>query len=440
MARGNIDKRSLDDGRVRYDVIVDMRIDSISGKRRQRKKTFRTKKEAQTALTGWQAEIDKGAAIDGSRQTVAELLRYWLTTYARHNVRPVTFDGYERTIEKRIIPALGHVPVQKLTPDQVQSLYSSQIKAGAGPSTVQLCHLRLSQALTQAVKLGLVARDVTDVVTPPRVTTKEMQTWDVVQARRFMEVAHQSHFGPIWTLSLITGMRRGELLGLHWQDVDFERGVLHIRQTRGVIRGRRFIGQPKSKSARRTVPVPPQMIAELREHKRNQNERRLSMDAPWHDQDLVFCTSEGNPISPRNLVHDYDYWVTLARVPRIRIHDQRHTHVTRAREKSGRGEERRALGERGPPARPRVRSGTGEQRSERPRSPDDFSRTLPTLPLHLSLAQTSRPYPSGSATPRPRLPWTSTRTSCSSSTPRCQTKLAARCSATRSRKGVSSNL
>src|SRR5207244_11284568 len=95
MARGSIRKRQLEDGSARYDVVVDLGLDPVTGKRRQRRKTFTLKKEAQAALTAWQAEIDSGMAVDRSRQTVAELLRYWLDTYARHNVRPVTLESYE---------------------------------------------------------------------------------------------------------------------------------------------------------------------------------------------------------------------------------------------------------------------------------------------------------------------------------------------------------
>lgn len=327
MASGNITRRERG-GRVFYEVTVDLGKDPVTGKRRLRSRSFKTKGEARTACTAWQGEIDQGTAVDRSRQTVAEMLRYWLDTYARPNVRPRSYVDYEPIITRHIILSIGAVPVQKLTPSHVQQYYADKLAAGCGPRTVQLCHLRLKQALTQAEDLGLVSRNVADKVTPPRVTPKEMSTWDAAQARRFLAVAVASAYGPIWLVSLATGMRRGELLGLRWKDIDWERRVLSVRQTVGVVGTTPTIGEPKSKAGRRDVRVQPEVIAALHAHKRAQNEGRLARGVAWHDHDLMFAASNGKPIQPSNLRRDYERWVRQADVPYIRIHDQRHTHVT----------------------------------------------------------------------------------------------------------------
>ncbi len=330
MARGSIRKHGRDTG-VSYEVVVDLGVDPVTGKRRQRSKSFKTKKEAQTALTQWLREIDTGAAVDRSRQTVAQMMAYWLETYARIHVNAWSYSCYERTIRVHITPALGAIPMQKLTPDMLQTFYADKLAAGCGTRTIELCHMRLKQALTQALRLGLVARNVADFVSPPPDRPKEMETWDLAQARQFLTVTDQSIHGPIWTLAVATGMRRGELLGLRWQDVAFERRVVHVRQAIGLTpHGGADTKPPKSKSSRREVPVPDAMISALREHKRCQNERRLALGEAWQDHDLVFPTSIGTPINPNSLKRDYDRLVTLAGLPRIRIHDQRHTHVTLA--------------------------------------------------------------------------------------------------------------
>lgn len=328
MAQGSIRKRQLDDSSVRYDVVVDLGIDQVTGKRRQRKKTFRTKREAQSGLTNWLAEIEKGLAVDRSRQTVGELMHYWLETYARHNVRAKTFEDYERTIRVHIVPALDRVSVQKLTPVQLQKFYSDKLASGCGERTVEQCHQRISQALEQALKMGLVARNVADAVTPPRVERKEMQTWTEEQAQRFLERAKQSPYGPIWIVLLLTGMRRGEGLGLRWRDVDSEGQVLRVRQTVTVVQGAPHIGPPKNKSSVRDVSVHASVMAALHEHKARQNERRLQLGDVWQDNDLVFPSAVGTPINPNNLTRDYNRCVAQAGVPRIRIHDQRHTHAS----------------------------------------------------------------------------------------------------------------
>jgi integrase len=304
-------------------------IDSITGKRRQRSKSFKTKREAQAAMTTWLAEIDKGAAVDRSRQTVADLLRYWLDTYARPNVRPKTLQLYEDTIDRHLVPGLGHVPVQKLTAAAVQAFYAERLAAGVSAWAVAACHQRLKQALTMAVRLGIVAGNVCAMVRPPRVRHREMTTWDADQARRFLAVASTgSAYGPIWMVALATGMRRGELLGLRWQDVDLERGTVHVRQSVGRVRGKMVLSQPKSRAGKRVIPLQAAVVAALRDHKVRQNERRLVLGAAWEDHDLVFAAASGRPINPSNLRRDFMTLAKRAGVPVIRIHDQRHTYAT----------------------------------------------------------------------------------------------------------------
>ncbi len=329
MAQGGIRKRELGGGRVRWDVVVDLGPDPVTGHRRQRRKTFNTRKEAVAGLNAWRSEIDKGTAVDRSTKTIGELMEFWLQTH-RPNVRPVTYAGYERMVRQHITPVLGAIPMQKLTPSRLQAFYSDKLAAGCGARTMRLCHIHISQALKLAVDLGLVPRNVADSVKPPRVVPKEMETWTAEEARQFLSVAHQSAHGPLWMVALTTGMRRGELLGLRWQDVDWERGVLRVWQTIGVLRGIIEVRAPKTKSSRREIPVPAEVIAALREHKQRQNEQRLALGANWQNHDLVFTVAHGGPIHPDNLKVDFDRLVKLAGVRRIRIHDLRHSHVTLA--------------------------------------------------------------------------------------------------------------
>jgi integrase len=187
--------------------------------------------------------------------------------------------------------------------------------------------MRLSQALDQAVKLGIVVRNVADAVTPPRVESKEMRVWSQEQGRRFLAVAGQSTYGPIWIVAMATGMRRSELLGLRWEDVDFERRGLRVQQVVTVVRGAPHVGPPKSRSSRREVLVPSEVMDALRTHRSRQNEQRLALGAIWEDHDLVFAAANGNYINPNNLTRDFTRLIALAGLPTIRIHDLRHAHV-----------------------------------------------------------------------------------------------------------------
>lgn len=329
MASGSIRKRERKEG-IRYEAVVDFGLDAMTGKRVQRSKAFKTKREARDYLKTALPDADKGAFVDRSRLTVAQMMEYWLDTEVQPRLRAKTAYDYGVTIKNHILPELGAVPIQKLTADRLLKFYADKGAAGVGSRTIRLCHLHLRQALRQAIRLDLVARNVADLVSPPKGQPREMKVWTDEQARTFLAVAGNSRYGPIWILALATGMRKGELLGLRWRDVDFERRMLQVRQTVGQLRGRIEFKPPKTKSSLRTISLPAEVITLLREQRQRQSERRLALGEAWNDHDLVFTVGNGNPIHPDNVRHDFERLVREANVPMIRIHDQRHTHVTLA--------------------------------------------------------------------------------------------------------------
>jgi integrase len=195
---------------------------------------------------------------------------------------------------------------------------------------VQLAHINLGQALDVAVKMDLVPRNVVDVVDQPRYRAREMQCWTPEEAQRFIAVADQSIYGPIWLLALVTGMRKGELLGLRWQDISFEEKVLQVRQTVGVLHGKIEFKGTKRPASKRTIDLDDPILAVLRAHRLRQNAHRLQMGLRWEDHDLVFPSSVGTPVNPDNCDLDFARLVRLAGVKQIRIHDTRHSYATLA--------------------------------------------------------------------------------------------------------------
>jgi integrase len=334
--RGSIKKRLLDGGRVRWDVIVDLGPDPVTHKRRQRKKTFGTKREAQAALADWQVEIGKGLAVDRSRQTVGEYLDYWLEAVAQHRVRPTTFASYGQIVRNRIVPALGTVPLQQLAPAQVQALYGRLLESGRvdgrgpklSPRSVRYTHAVLRMALEDAVHLGLVSRNVCDAATPPRAVRPPIKYWDTADAQRFLDVTREDHLRALWVLALHTGLRRGELLGLRWGDVDLDRAVLHVRRSLVQSGGVMGFQEPKTSSGRRTIALDPPCVAALREQRARQAEHRLRMGSLWQDHDQVFATELGTPLEPSNVDRRFRALLARAGVPRIPFHGLRHTHAT----------------------------------------------------------------------------------------------------------------
>lgn len=178
-----------------------------------------------------------------------------------------------------------------------------------------------------------MARNVADAVKPPRDPRKEMTTWTPEAVKRFLDVAKTSSYGPIWVLSLITGMREGELLGISWRHVDFAAGTGTIQQTAGVVRGKTFIKpMPKTSKSRRAIVVPPSVMAMLRDHRAKQLERKMMTGPEWHNEhDLVFTSERGTIVGPRNLDRQCDRLIAKAGVPCITVHGQRHTHATALR-------------------------------------------------------------------------------------------------------------
>lgn len=262
--------------------------------------------------------------------TVGELMSYWLENHIKHQRSGQTYVNYEGTVRRCIIPHLGHVKVQKLTAAQVQKWQTTLLDCGMGPRSVQLARINLGQALKVAVKLDLVPRNVVDSVDQPRYRTREMSYWTAEEAQKFIAVADQSIYGPVWLLALVTGLRKGELLGLAWSAIDWESKTLHIRQTVGTHRGKvEFKGTKRPKS-RRAIDLDDSILAVLRAHRLRQNEHRLALGSRWQDHDLVFPSSVETPVNGDNCDKDFDRLVKLAGVKRIRIHDTRHSYATLA--------------------------------------------------------------------------------------------------------------
>ncbi len=316
-----------------YLVRVEFPSDPATEKRRQRSKSFKTKKEAEKALAEWLVEIERGTAVDGTKMTTGAYLTYWLDTHG-HNLRPATMQQYRSLVSAHLIPSLGTVPLMKLSPAHLTALYAEKRKrgrrdgqGGLSPRTVRHLHAIMREALDFAVRHQLVVRNVADVIDAPRFARKEMATWSPDEIQRFLAVTADHAYSPIWLLYITTGLRRGEGLGLRWRDVDFTTGRLNVVQSVVDVGGHACIQEPKTAAARRIVRLSPACVMALREHRTRQVARRL-VAPTWAEHDLIFTTDDGGPINPRNLARAFDLLQSKAGVTRIRVHDLRHTHAT----------------------------------------------------------------------------------------------------------------
>jgi integrase len=294
----------------------------------RRKSVFgKTRQEAAKKLLDVQKAQADGLPVVSERQTVGAFLIQWLDT-VRPTLRPRTWERYSQVVNLHIVPALGKEPLVKLTPVAVQKLYAAELGRGASPRTVIKLHMVLRRALSQAVRWGLVPRNVADLVDPPSPVRKEMQTFSPEEARALLAAAKGDRLEALYVLALTTGMRQGELLALHWRDVDLDAGAVMVRGSLGRTKDGLLISAPKNNRTRRIELTEAAIIA-LRRHRVAQAEERLSLGAGWDDQDLVFPNAIGRPIEARNLLsRSYAPLLKRANVPALNFHALRHTAAT----------------------------------------------------------------------------------------------------------------
>jgi integrase len=279
-------------------------------------------------LTKAMADRNGGLIFDAGNLTVGEYLDSWLSDSVRGTVRPSTFERHEGIIRLHIKPSLGRVGLKKLTPAHVRGLHREKLDAGLAPATVRKIHSTLHKALSQAVSDGIVPRNAADVKAP-RPTPEEMQPLSEAEARAFLDTARGDRFEPLYMLAISTGLRRGELLGLRWKDVDLERGTLRVGRALVREAGRHVLGETKTRRGRRQINLTPRAVSTLKAHCEKQLEEKIKLTGLHRDHGLIFATRVGTPINPENLVNrSFKPLLERASLPEIRFHDLRHTCAT----------------------------------------------------------------------------------------------------------------
>ena len=313
-----------------------------SGGRRLRKSFYgKTRAAVAERLTRALRDQQQGLPVRADeRQATGAFLEGWLATI-RPTVRPTTFVSYEGHVRRHLRPALERVPLAKLTPQHVRELLAAKLEAGLSPRTVQYVQAVLRAALNQALRDGLVARNVAMLVSGPRVRRHEIQPLGPEEARRLLDAARGDRLEALYTVATMLGLRQGEALGLRWSDVDLEAGTLRVTRTLQRIpkmlrgdddrgRGTRYVlAEPKTSGSRRTVVMPRTVAAALTAHRIRQIEERLAAGPAWQPSwDLVFATSIGTPLDARNVTKGFQALVSRAGLPRLRFHDLRHSAAT----------------------------------------------------------------------------------------------------------------
>jgi integrase len=310
-----------------------------NGKRRQaRRRGFKTKREAQEALDRLRVSARDGTFVEPSKITLAAWLERWCDGLATLGRAPGTIESYRRQMLTHVVPALGGVRIVNLSAADLDALYSRLLatgrrdaRGGLSPRTVRYVHTIVSKALSDAVRKRLLVRNPALDADPPSAKSAappEMTWWEPDELRAFLTSVASDELGALWRLAAMTGMRRGEVCGLRWSDVDLEAGRLSVRQQLTTVRHELvFRERPKSDHGRRTIGLDAETLAVLRDHRRAQLERRLAVGEEWDQRDLVFCGPAGEPLDPESIAQRFEHRVKAAGVKRLRFHDLRHTHA-----------------------------------------------------------------------------------------------------------------
>jgi integrase len=297
----------------------------------RKRKTFYgdTRKEVQEKLKIALREQQQGTLATGAQQLLKTYLENWLEQAYKPTVKLNTYVQYRSAIHHHLIPAFGNIPVQKLTPDKIRAFYRQKIDEGSKPRTVGVLHAVLRRALSDAAKQGLVARNVATLVTPPRIDRYDAQTLTIEQAEKLLEAAHGSRLDALLIMALTTGMRRGELLALRWEDVDFKQSLVSVHRTMARVAGYGYVeGEPKTRSSRRRIVLPDVALDALREHRKSQEQMKIEVGDKWQDKGLVFIDKFGGFFSPDMVLRRFGILLRDVGLPHMRFHDLRHSAAT----------------------------------------------------------------------------------------------------------------
>jgi len=329
--RGHIERRGKKSWRLKFD----LGRDPATGRRQVRRVTVRgTRKDAEGELTRLLNTIGEGVYVEPSKLTVAEYLDQWLAN-VKATVAPKTYERWEEICKKHLAVALGAHPIKALAPLHIQAYYVAALasgrrigKGGLAPRTVHHHHRVLFQALRQAVRWRIIVHNPAADVDAPKVEATEILILDHNQVPVLLAATKTTRLHVPTILALNTGMRRGEVLGLRWPDIDLDGAGLTVNQALEQTKAGLRFKPPKSRSGRRRIALSPLTVEALRRHKLAQGKERLALGLGKNDAGLVFTTLDGDTINPRTFSKEFARIVKRAGLAGVTFHALRHTHLT----------------------------------------------------------------------------------------------------------------
>ena len=309
-------------------------------RRRETKSGFATQKECEATMNKLLVAVDEHNYAAPTKASVKDYLtKEWLPA-VKSTIRPTTHNSYLQHVECHIAPHIGAVKLQKLSGSQVNALYAklaetgrTDAKSGLSPMTIHHVHSCLHKACKDAVRWGQISRNPLDAADPPRKKgdgTKEKRTWTKEQLTAFLESVTGERPSPLWHTIAMTGMRRGEALGLRWSDVDLENARLSVRRALVPVSREVVVSEPKTVKGRRVIALDPGTVEVLKAQAARQLEEQSDWDESWVESGLVFTAENGAALGPESVTRYFRQAAKRSMLPGIRLHDLRHTHATLA--------------------------------------------------------------------------------------------------------------
>ena len=284
----------------------------------------KTLQEARDRLLKAMQQARSGVPVPDESWQLGAYLDYWLEHVVKHNRRPATYALYEMNIRLYLIPGLGKRRLNRLSVAAVQMFFNQRLEKGDSVRKVQIMRTVLSAALTRAVREELIPRNVARLVELPQWQRATIRPWTADEAKQFLGAARSDPLYPAFVLLILYGLRRCETLGLRWTDIDFEAGMIQIRQQLQRIQGQLILGPVKTRAGQRDMPLLDLVREALEGQAAQQAAHRADMGSAWPDTDLVFTTRTGRPVEPRNFVRSFRRICDGNKLRTIKVHHLRH--------------------------------------------------------------------------------------------------------------------
>ena len=328
--RGSIVKKGK-----KYCIVIYMGRDKNGKKKQKWYSGFNTKKEAERELMKLLNDIENNNYMDITKMKVRDYLLEWHNTYVAANLKETTIEGYKMHIERYINSRIGDIELQKLKPFHIQSMYTDLLNngrfgkdGGLSNRTVLQTHRILRKALSYAYKMQIINKNVADLVQPPKKKTYQAKFLTESEIPSFINAFKDTELYLPVVLAIGLGLRRGEILGLRWQDVDFEHSLISIKQSLLRVKKTNIFSTPKTDSSRRTIVASENIMKLLRITQTEINKNKEFFDDAYSSYDLVVCRVDGSPITPNALTPRFNSLLHKKNLPILRFHDLRHTNAT----------------------------------------------------------------------------------------------------------------